>query len=54
MIKSATTRHAFYETDEKLTLEIFDKGVDPAQISVVFKSRSVSALYCLIPVIFPN
>ncbi|GJE86153.1 SGT1-like protein [Phanerochaete sordida] len=35
----ATLRHEFYETDERLTLSIFDKGADPAQVSVKFDSR---------------
>ncbi|KAA1471515.1 SGS-domain-containing protein [Dentipellis sp. KUC8613] len=36
----ATLRHEFYETDEKLTLTIFDRGADPAQVSVKFEPRS--------------
>lgn len=36
------TRHAFYENDEKVTLEIFDKGVDASKVEIVFKPRSVS------------
>ena len=35
-------RHEFYETDERLTLSVFDKGADPAQVSVKFQPRSVS------------
>lgn len=35
-------RHEFYETDEKLTLSVFDKGADPAQVKVTFEPRSVS------------
>jgi suppressor of G2 allele of SKP1 len=35
------TRHEFYETDERLTLTVFDRGADPAQINVKFQSRSV-------------
>ncbi|PCH33675.1 SGS-domain-containing protein [Wolfiporia cocos MD-104 SS10] len=35
-----TIRHEFYETDEKLTLSVFDKGADPAQVSVTFRPRS--------------
>jgi hypothetical protein len=34
-------RHEFYETDERLTLSIFDKGADPAQVSVVIEPRKV-------------
>ena len=37
-------RHAFYENDEKVTLEIFDKGVDASKVEIVFKPRSVSAI----------
>ncbi|KAF5313183.1 hypothetical protein D9619_003286 [Psilocybe cf. subviscida] len=35
----ASLRHEFYETDEKLTLSIFDKGADPAQVSISFEPR---------------
>ena len=35
------SRHEFYETDEKLTLSIFDRGADPAQVSVTFQPRKV-------------
>lgn len=34
-------RHEFYETDEKLTLSIFDRGADPAQVSITFQPRKV-------------
>ncbi|KAI0815002.1 SGS-domain-containing protein [Irpex lacteus] len=36
-----TPRHEFYETDEKLTLSIFDKGADPSQVSVDIQPRSL-------------
>jgi len=36
---SVTPRHEFYETDEKLTLSIFDKGADPAKVSIEFGPR---------------
>ncbi|KZS96013.1 SGS-domain-containing protein [Sistotremastrum niveocremeum HHB9708] len=39
---SATPRHEFYETDERLTLSIFDKGADPAEVSVVFTPDSLT------------
>ncbi|KAJ3488240.1 hypothetical protein NLI96_g2986 [Meripilus lineatus] len=39
---SKVPRHEFYETDEKLTLSIFDKGADPAQVVVKFEPRSLS------------
>ncbi|KIM48224.1 hypothetical protein M413DRAFT_61372, partial [Hebeloma cylindrosporum] len=32
-------RHEFYETDEKVTLSIFDRGADPAQVSIQFEPR---------------
>ena len=36
--------HEFYETDERLTLSIFDKGADPAQVSIQFEPRKVGIL----------
>ncbi|KAG6890424.1 hypothetical protein C0995_008778 [Termitomyces sp. Mi166 len=38
----AFIRHEFYETDEVLTLSIFDRGADPAQVDVKFEDRKVS------------
>ena len=38
---SGTSRHEFYETDESLTLSIFDKGADPEQVKVSFEPRKV-------------
>ena len=38
------TRHEFYETDEKLTLTIFDRDADPTHINVKFQPRSVCPL----------
>ncbi|KAJ8489799.1 hypothetical protein ONZ51_g2710 [Trametes cubensis] len=38
----ATIRHEFYETDEKLTLSIFDKGADPEQVKITFEPRKFS------------
>ncbi|PIL31915.1 hypothetical protein GSI_06619 [Ganoderma sinense ZZ0214-1] len=35
----ATPRHEFYETDENLTLSIFDKGAEPEQVKVSFEPR---------------
>ena len=34
-------RHSFYESDEKLTLDIFDKGANPEEVVVKFEPRSV-------------
>lgn len=44
-------RHEFYETDEKLTISVFDKGADPAQVFVKFLPRSVccTLLHNMIP-----
>jgi len=38
----ATIRHEFYETDEKLTLSVFDKGADPEQVKISFEPRKFS------------
>ncbi|KAJ8083974.1 Cochaperone protein [Marasmius tenuissimus] len=37
-----TPRHEYYETDEKITLSVFDRGVDPADVSVKFEDRKVT------------
>jgi len=36
------SRYEFYETDDRLTLSIFDKGVDPAEVQIKFEPRAVS------------
>jgi len=36
---ATTLRHEFYETDEKLTLSIFDKGADPGEVKITFEPR---------------
>ncbi|KAF9044575.1 SGS-domain-containing protein [Hymenopellis radicata] len=36
---SDTIRHEFYESDEYLTLSIFDRGADPSQVEVQFAPR---------------
>ncbi|KAF8922594.1 SGS domain-containing protein [Mucidula mucida] len=36
---SAPLRHEFYESDEYLTLSIFDRGADPSQVEVQFAPR---------------
>ncbi|KAG6857540.1 hypothetical protein H0H87_000139 [Tephrocybe sp. NHM501043] len=38
----AAIRHEFYETDEFLTLSIFDRGADPTQVDVQFANRKIS------------
>ncbi|KAF8168123.1 SGS-domain-containing protein [Crassisporium funariophilum] len=35
----ATLRHEFYETDDKLTLSIFDRNADPTKVSIQFEPR---------------
>ncbi|EIM83525.1 SGS-domain-containing protein [Stereum hirsutum FP-91666 SS1] len=37
----ASLRHEFYETDEKLTLTVFDKGADVTQVNVHFEPRGL-------------
>ncbi|KAK7694699.1 hypothetical protein QCA50_001887 [Cerrena zonata] len=37
-----TPRHEFYETDQKLTLSIFDKGADPEKVQITFNPRSLT------------
>jgi len=39
---AANLRHEFYETDEKVTISIFDRGADPAQVSIKFDPRKLS------------
>jgi hypothetical protein len=41
LLSSHHTRHEFYETDERLTLTIFDRGADPAHVNVKFQPRRV-------------
>ncbi|KAJ7900321.1 SGS domain-containing protein [Mycena olivaceomarginata] len=36
---ATTLRHEFYETDDKLTLSIFDKGADAGVVQVKFEPR---------------
>ncbi|KAG6868595.1 hypothetical protein C0993_000621 [Termitomyces sp. T159_Od127] len=38
----STIRHEFYETDDALTLSIFDRGADPTQVNVKFGDRRLS------------
>ena len=35
-------RYEFYETDDRVTLSIFDKGVDAADVQIKFEPRGVS------------
>ncbi|KAL4069640.1 SGS domain-containing protein [Scleroderma yunnanense] len=37
-----TPRYEFYETDETLTLSIFDRGADPDKVSVKLESRKLT------------
>lgn len=42
VLTCARCRHEFYETDDRLTLSIFDRGVDPADVKIKFEPRAVS------------
>jgi len=35
-------RHEFYESDERVTISVFDKGADPAQLAIKFEPRKLS------------
>ena len=48
-IRPPISRHEFYETDEKITISIFDRGADPAELSIQFHPRKV---FSLLPVEF--
>ncbi|KAI5898237.1 SGS-domain-containing protein [Schizophyllum commune H4-8] len=37
-----TPRHEFYESDERLTLSVFDKGANPDEVSVEFEPRKLT------------
>ncbi|KAI9572987.1 SGS domain-containing protein [Boletus coccyginus] len=37
----ASLRHEFYETDERLTLSVFDRGADPEAVSVQFEPQKL-------------
>ncbi|KIJ45264.1 hypothetical protein M422DRAFT_779162 [Sphaerobolus stellatus SS14] len=39
---ATTPRHEFYETDERLTLSVFDKGANPDEVSIKFTPTSVT------------
>lgn len=41
-MSAPTLRHEFYESDEKVTLSVFDKGVNADDVKVEFGDRSVS------------
>ncbi|KAI0651903.1 SGS-domain-containing protein [Trametes meyenii] len=41
----ATIRHEFYETEERLTLSIFDKGADPEQVKIDFEPRKFTYIH---------
>ncbi|KAH9982925.1 SGS-domain-containing protein [Lactifluus volemus] len=38
---ATTVRHEFYETDDRLTITIFDRGADPAHVNVEFQPRGI-------------
>ncbi|KAF9076262.1 SGS-domain-containing protein [Rhodocollybia butyracea] len=35
-------RHEYYESDERTTVSIFDRGADPAKVSIKFEPRKVT------------
>ena len=37
-------RHEFYETDEAVSISIFDRGADPSKVSIKFDPRRVRSL----------
>ncbi|KAK7058979.1 Cochaperone protein [Paramarasmius palmivorus] len=37
-----TVRHEYYETDERVTVSVFDRGADPSQVNVKFEDRKVT------------
>ncbi|KAF9270194.1 SGS-domain-containing protein [Marasmius fiardii PR-910] len=37
-----TPRNEYYETDERVTVSIFDRNADPAQVSLKFEPRKVT------------
>ncbi|TFK77121.1 SGS-domain-containing protein [Pluteus cervinus] len=37
-----TPRHEFYETDEKLTVSVFDRNADPEKVSIKFEPRRLT------------
>lgn len=41
---NALPRHEFYETDEKVTISVFDRGADPTQVTITFDPRKVRIL----------
>ncbi|THV04973.1 SGS-domain-containing protein [Dendrothele bispora CBS 962.96] len=38
----ASIRHEYYETDERVTISVFDRDADPAQVSIKFESRKLT------------
>ncbi|KIY52703.1 SGS-domain-containing protein [Fistulina hepatica ATCC 64428] len=38
----ATLRHEFYESDEVVTISVFDKGADPADVKLEFEPRKLT------------
>jgi len=39
---SVEPRHEFYETDQRVTISIFDKGANPDEVSVKFTSQTLN------------
>jgi suppressor of G2 allele of SKP1 len=38
---SLDPRHEYYETDEQVSISVFDRGADPEQVKVTFHPRKV-------------
>jgi len=39
---TTSLRHEFYESDESVTISVFDKGADPEQVAIKFEPRKLS------------
>jgi len=42
VLLTMTIRHEFYETDQSVIISVFDRGADPAQVTVKFDARKIS------------
>ncbi|KIK07018.1 hypothetical protein K443DRAFT_2794 [Laccaria amethystina LaAM-08-1] len=40
-----TLRHEFYESDDRVVLSVFDRGADPAQVTVTFEPRKFTYVH---------
>ncbi|KIJ68478.1 hypothetical protein HYDPIDRAFT_81396 [Hydnomerulius pinastri MD-312] len=41
-ISDHPSRHEYYETDERLTLSVFDRGANPEEVSIKFEPRKLT------------